>query len=250
MAPKLSLYLHDKYDRRLAPVPASRYKEWWEDNAATQNHARHCLPLAMANSLGFYILSPGTFTVEWDGDVQHRAEVTAIEKSSHYQVDNHAAFGSFTVQTKFVPRTENPGDFVYVKSIPNERQRDYSCMEACIEAWWNPGNFGLVFMLNHAGKFTIYMGQPIAQMFVFGGYNGSTELDYVHGYHPGYRAWEARRYREEYQKDYDYQRGLTPDGVKITTHITNWKDAAQYKSNWDQQTLQSLPSDKTQPDQD
>lgn len=229
MTTKLSLHLHPNYDKRLAPVPATKYKEWWEDNQATGNHARHCLPLAMANSLGYYILSPGTFKVSWNGDVHQRAEITPIERSSHFIVDNHATFGSFTVQAQFIPRTERSGEFLFIKGIPNDRQRDYACMEACIEAWWNPGNFGLVFLLNHPGEFTVYMGQPIAQMFVFNGATGDSELDLQDGYPLEHNEWAKRRYRPEYTKDHDYQRGLLPDGSKIESHITNWKDAGRYR---------------------
>lgn len=222
---KLSLYLHSSFDKRLAPVAASRYKEWWEDNNATANHARHCLPLAMANSLGYYILSPGTFKVRWNGDIKQRAEIIPIDRSSHFEVDNHAAFGSFTVQPKFIPRTYIPGDFVFIKGIPNDRRRDYVCMEACVEAWWNPGYFGLVFMLNTPGEFTVYMGQPLAQMFVYRSVTANAELDIIEEDHPGHKAWAQRRYRPEYVKDFDYQRGLLPNGDKAEGHITNWKEA-------------------------
>lgn len=229
---RIRIHLSPDFDQSLVPIPAVRHREWWEDNPATRDHAKHCLPLSMANSLGFYILSPGTFKVSWDGDPQKRAHIESIEKSSHFEVDNHAAFGSFTVQAKFVPVTDNPGDFVYIKGIPNLRGVPYSCMEACIEAWWNVGHFGLVFILNQPGEITIYWGQPIAHMFLYHGVAGTALGEVYEGYPEGHAHWYKKRTRSGYAKDLDYMRGLNSAGERIPTHITNWKDAGKYRHDY------------------
>lgn len=229
MGDKLRLHLAPGYDRSLAPVPAVKLRDWWEDNPKTKNHAKHCLPLQMANHLGYYILSPGTFLVKWNGDIHTPAEIEHIEKSSHYEVDNHAAFGSFVVQAKFIPVTEEPGDFVVIKGVANERNCPYNCMEAAIEAWWSLGNFGLVFMLNQPGEFLIPMGKPIAQMFVYHGAAGAIEPELVDGHPPGHAEWLARRTRKDYRKDLDYFRGANASGQDIPTHITHWSQAAKYR---------------------
>lgn len=229
MGDKITIHFADNYDKSLAPIKADRYRDWWEDNNATRDHARHCLPLSMANSLGYYILSPGTFIVEWDGDYFKRAKIQHIEKSSHYEIDNHAAFGSFVVQTSFIPVTDDPGDFIFIKGIPNERGKPYTCMEAIIEAWWSVGIFGLVFLLNQPGKFMIQKGTPIAQMFLYHGKAGAAAVETVDGYPKGYRAWAERRGRKGYTKDLDYMKGLRATGEKIDTHLTNWLDAGKYQ---------------------
>jgi hypothetical protein len=226
----LIIHLIKDFDERLVPVRATKYREWWEDNKATFKHARHCLPLTMANSLGYYILSPATFSVEWNGNFGDRAVIDIHEKCSHTDIDDHAAFGSFAVQPKFIVETENVGDFVFIKGIPNERACPYSCMEAMIEAWWNPGIFGLVYLLNRPGKFTIYMGQPIAQMFVYKGEAGCEELQIANGYPPKTDEWQKRRNRRGYSKDLDYLKGKKPSGDQATGHITNWKDSWKYKN--------------------
>lgn len=223
----LKIFLSDNFDKKLAPVRPERNRIWWEDNTATKDHARHCLPLAMANSLGYYILSPGTFIVKWDGNIHSRAIIEHIEKSTHYEVDNHAAFGSFTIQPQFIPVTTQRGEFVFIKGIPNERGLPYSCMEAVIEAWWSVGKFGLVFLLNQPGEFLINMGQPIAQMFVLSGVEASQEHLLIDGFPPGYDAWANRRNRKDYVKDLDYMKGFTATGEKVTSHITNWRDCSK-----------------------
>lgn len=218
------IYLHyqDGYDHSLRPIQADREKAWWDDNSKTRDHAKHCLPLIMANSLGYFILSPGTFIVRWNGNIQEHAVIEKIDGCSHYMVDDHAAFGSFTVQAGFIPRTIDPGDYVYVKGIANERSLPYTCMEAAIEAWWNPGVFGLVYLLNQPGEFLIRKGQPIAQMFLLSGRHAASTI--VHdGVHPGYAEWIKKRSRPGYRKDLDYMVGKLPDGSKVEEHVTNWK---------------------------
>lgn len=228
MANKIHFHLAPDYDKSLAPVPAVKYRDWWEDNQATRNHARHCLPLSMANSLGYYILSPGTFRVSWNGDFKTRCVVETLEQCSHYEVDDHAAFGSFTVQARFTPVTEEPGEFVYIKGIPNERGMPYQCMEAAIEAWWMKGIFGLVFLLNRPGVFTVYMGQPIAQIFLYKGIGGAASMTLQDGYPSGHDVWMAKRSRPDYRKDFDYLKGKWPDGQDEPTHITTWKNAKKF----------------------
>jgi hypothetical protein len=229
MGDRIRIHLSPGYDKSLAPVPAEKLRDWWDDNQKTANHAKHCLPLQMANSLGYYILSPGTFVVRWDGDVHADAEITHIEKSSHYEVDAHAAFGSFTVQAKFIPVTDDPGDFVIFKSIANERGCPYTCMEAAIEAWWSVGNFGLVFLLNQPGEFIIPMGKPIAQMFLYHGAAGASKTEIIEGNPPGHAEWMRKRSRPDYKKDLDYFRGRRADGESIDSHISSWALAEKFK---------------------
>lgn len=225
----LTIHIPDNYDKSLLPIPASRYRDWWEDNYLTASHARHCLPLAMANSLGYYILSPGTFEVNWNGDLNTKADITHIETSSHYIVDNHAAFGSFAVQPSFIPVTQKPGEFVFIKGIPNQRCVPYRCMEACIEAWWSVGNFGLVFLLDHACSFRISKGEPIAQMFVLSDQTCSYPLKIENGLPEGHEDWKNKRYRKGYVKDFDYLKGYYPDGSKVDYHLTNWKATCPHR---------------------
>lgn len=243
--PRIKLHLALGFDKTLLPVPAVRTKDWWDDNVKTKNHAAHCLPLGMANSLGYYILSPGTFIVKWDGDTQKDLEIQHVEKSSHYEVDAHAAFGSFTVQAKFIPVTERPGEFIMIKSLANERAPAFTCMEAMIEAWWNVGNFGLVFLLTRPGEFLIRKGEPIAQMCLYYGQAGSATYDTIDDYPVEHYEWQKRRSRPDYKKDLDYLKGRKYNGEEMPTHLVHWKNASTYDhaSRLDQPTLSEAPND-------
>jgi tetratricopeptide (TPR) repeat protein len=249
----LTLFLPPEFDRAFLPVRGEKLRDWWEKDKKTTNHAKFCLPLTMGAAVGWYILSPATFTVEWDGDNDHDAQITVEDgAASHAIIDNHSAHGAFTVQACFIPRTKRPGDFVYIKGIANQYRLPYQFMEAMIEAWWNPAQFGLVALLNQPGKFTIKKGEPIAQMFVISADQASYGMEHRDEYPPKWREWDAKRSRSMYiGKDLDYLRGLWPDETPVCPHFktlhkkTNIAEALaeQEKTNG-----AKIPTPKVSPD--
>lgn len=215
---KIEIYLLEKYDKTLLPKKPNIYLDWWEKDQKTRQHARFCMPLLMANGLGYDILSPATFEVEWDGDESKDAKVNVLDKSSHSIVDNHSAYGSFTVQAQFIPKTEE-GYFLYIKGIPNIR-RPFSVMEGMIETWWNPAHFGLVCLCNHAGKFTIAKGEPLARMILINQDTIKVNLEIKDNQFdvPKRKEWLEKRCKQD-KKVLDYFKGLYPDGTSIDHHI-------------------------------
>jgi tetratricopeptide (TPR) repeat protein len=220
-----TLFLPPDYDKRLLPIKARALRSWWEKDEKTRMHARFCLPLTMASGLGFYILSPATFTVEWDGEANHDAQVTIIDGSSHAQIDNHSSFGSFTVQSRFIVRTKNIGDFIYIKGVSNTYRKPFHVMEAMIESWWSPSEFGVVCLVNQPGKFTIEKGEPLAQMFVINVEQAQYGLAVAEGYPPFWKEWSDRRKPEIYDgRNMDYLRGVLPDQTPVCPHMKKWTD--------------------------
>lgn len=209
----------------LVPVPAKKMRPWWQSDIGTRNHANHCLPLTMANSLGYFILSPGGFSVSWDGSWEHDADVMKLDPLEPFVVDNHSACATFTVQPGFIPATAAVGDFVHIRSVPNVRGAWFTVMEALIEAWWQPGEFGIVCMLNRPGTFTVERGEPIAQMSVYNAASGFATMRVDESLADETPAWQERRCRPEYRKDLDYLRGRHPDGREEPTHIRSWSAA-------------------------
>lgn len=219
----ITLYLKEGYDKRLLPIKAKHHRNWWEVDSKTRMHARFCLPLTMASGLGFYILSPATFTVEWDGNDRHDATVEILDAASHAVVDNHSAYGSFTVQSSFVARTKNIGDFVYIKGIANSERLPYSVLEAMIESWWTPSEFGIVCLVNQPGKFKINKGEPLAQMIVVNREQAMYNLAITDGFPPIYPEWKIKQDNPE--KNLDYFRGRLPDGTNVCPHFKSWSAA-------------------------
>jgi Family of unknown function (DUF6065) len=207
----------------LIPVHAERLRGWWELDSKTAGHAHHCLPLLMANSLGYYILSPGSFGVAWDGDWDSDAFVDPIDGGEDFVVDNHSAHGSFTVQPGFIPTTSRVGDFILIRGIANRRQPWFNVMEGLIEAWWQPGEFALVCTLNRPGHFVVRRGEPLAQMAIYRAEGGFATLKISTALPVETAAWRERRGRPNYRKDFDYMRGRHPDGSPEPTHLRTWR---------------------------
>jgi tetratricopeptide (TPR) repeat protein len=216
----ITLFLPPEYDRSLVPVKASMTRRWLEEDRKTINHGRFCLPLSMGSGIGWYILSPATFTVRWDGDITHDATVEIHDKASHASIDCHSACGSFTVQAIFVPRTKRPGDYVVIKGISNQFRKPYQFLEAMLEAWWSPASFGLVGILNQACEFTIKKGEPLAQMYAIHMDQASYGLELRDGYAPYWQEWDEKRRDPSYTgRNMDYLKGLLPDETPVCPHF-------------------------------
>ena len=215
---QVQLYLIKGYDKNFLPSKPNIYVDWWERDSKTKNHARFCMPLLMANVLGYDILSPATFEVFWDGDDRHDAQVKIIDKCSHAVIDNHSAKGSFTVQSQFIPKTKK-GYYIYIKGIPNIR-RPFSVMEGLIETWWNPAHFGLVCLCNSPSKFTIVKGEPIARMVLLHQDALKVKLEIKDDESEIYQRKEFLEKRtKQTSKVLDYFKGLYPNGEKVEHHI-------------------------------
>jgi hypothetical protein len=154
--------IDNRYTKDDCPVKCAPVREWFEEDKKTKNHAKFCLPLLIANSIGFYITSPCDFDIFWDGNLKNDAHVKVHSDKFNGTITTHSAAGSFTIQSYIVPKTQE-GWLTMVKQIPNVRSW-FNTMEAIIESYWSPANFGLVCLLNQAGAFTIKKGDPIAQM--------------------------------------------------------------------------------------
>ncbi|MBS1955557.1 MAG: tetratricopeptide repeat protein [Cyanobacteria bacterium SZAS-4] len=233
----ITLFVPPSYDRSLLPIKARGLRNWWETDEKTRMHARFCLPLTMASGLGYYILSPATFVVEWDGVPTHDTTIEILDGASHTQIDNHSSFGSFTVQAGFIARTKNIGEFVYIKGVANQERPAFNVLEAMIESWWSPSTFGIVCVVNRAGKFKINKGEPLAQMFVVGSSHAEYGLSVLEGYPPFWDEWNERRRPEIYNgRNMDYLRGVLPDQTPVCPHLKSWSKSPDDQIDEDQAT--------------
>lgn len=176
-------------------VKSSPYRGWYEKHSLTKNHARHCLPLAMANSLGYILSAPTTFRVSWSGEESEQSKIEIFDENFNKIVTNHSAPGTFTIQYPLVPKT-NKNYFTYIKGIPNIRTK-FNVMEGLLESWWFEGLFGVVCLLNQPCDFIINKGDPIATILIFHKDGISFDLNvkpFDHSilcYHKIWKFWKA-----------------------------------------------------------
>jgi len=224
-APRLS-FLQTRFDYDvLLPSEQNPQTRTLFDEDHNNKHASKCLPISMANSLGVLIRSPVTFSARWDGHSGHPAEVSCVEFPKGTIVTNHAGPNCIVIQPGWIPVTET-GVYSYIKGIANDTPRPFMCMEACIESWWNAGDFGIILRMTSAGSFKIGRGEPLASLVLVPASYGAPKIEpLAEGREKALREMYKKWANKTPKPSLDYLRGLSPDGVPQAPHYTQWRQA-------------------------
>lgn len=159
----LKCYLYPGWEPRVRPAAARRA---WMD-ATPESFAYRCLPLAIANSHGWELLSPCGFEAVWNGGAT--VGDVSIHVDAGTKVDDApvALFGQATL-TFHVPglfRT-SPGWNLWVSGSPNHAKDGIAPLSAMIETDWSPYSFTMNWRFtraNHPVRFE--RDEPIAFFF-------------------------------------------------------------------------------------
>jgi hypothetical protein len=113
---RLTCYRIHERTPRLVPGRADRA---WMD-ATDKRYAYRCLPLSIANSMGWEILTPARVVAEWNGDPGLSDIAIAVDDG--WQGDqfasSHFGHGIMTFQTGYLFRTD-PGVAIWARGAPN-----------------------------------------------------------------------------------------------------------------------------------
>ncbi len=145
--------------------PASPTRQWMDDFPA--RHAYRCLPLAIANSYGWEIVSPYTFTIRYNGgkkasDIVFKAEGEA-PYLEHFVATNFS-HGIVTFHTGHIVRTE-PGWHTFVSGPLNRPKDGITPLAGVVETDWLPYPFTMNWQLTRPGVVRFEAGEPICQIF-------------------------------------------------------------------------------------
>ena len=140
--------------------PARARRDWMD--AFPERHAYRCLPLAIANSFGWEVLSPCDLKVEYDGGAT--AMSIRISAEDDYPLVSHFAASNFTrgiltFHTGFIFRTD-PGWSLLVTGPINEPKQDMVPLTGVVETDWLPYPFTMNWQLMRPGVFRISKGEP------------------------------------------------------------------------------------------
>lgn len=225
----LKCFLFPGWEPRIRP--ASPYRDWMDQ--APESFPYRCLPLAIANSHGWEVLSPCGFEVEWNGgmapqDVVVRGDLGA---KPHELPQPLFGLGTFTFHIQGLFRTP-PGWNLAVGGPPNAAKDGVAPLAGLIETDWPPYSFTMNWRLtrpHHVIRFEenepfaflspVPRGAAEAMLPRFVPIDDDPELK------AGFQAWSASRdafqiaVREnpptkpadKWQKT--YYRGLMPDGT-------------------------------------
>lgn len=137
-------------------------KRPWMDVAGNKNPYR-CLPLSMANSWGWEVLSPAKFTAEWNGG-QHPNDVKVTVYDGYMAPDGYFGEGTLTWHTGYVFRTPYPYG-LYVTGIPNNPKPNAIPLSGVVETHWLAYTFTMNWRFTQPGKFSMDIGEPFCQIF-------------------------------------------------------------------------------------
>jgi hypothetical protein len=137
-------------------------KRNWMDSAVNKNPYK-CLPLSMANSWGWEILSSAKFTAEWNGgNTNQDIKITVHEGTN--PPTSHFGEGTLTWHTGYLFNTEYPYG-MYVNGIPNSPKPNVIPLTGIVETYWLPFTFTMNWKFTQPGVFTMDIGEPYCQIF-------------------------------------------------------------------------------------
>lgn len=111
--------------------PCSHERAWMD--ATPDRHAYRCLPLAIANTHGWAILVPQTFTAEWTGGPE-RSDVWVSSEGSEFAESNFAC-GILTLHVWHLFRTP-PGWNLLMTGPFNSPKPGMTALTGVIESDW------------------------------------------------------------------------------------------------------------------
>lgn len=220
-------------------VPASPKRDWMDETPG--KGAYRCLPLAMANQLGWVITCPFSFRAVWSGDQSADATVvTPLDNTSPIiagMIQSHFGGGIITFRLPWLFRT-SPGFGLIVRGPTNLAHPDAAPLDGLVETDWSPATFTMNWKLLRPGVSARFnKGDPICMVTPY-------PLDLIESFDPVERSIDtAPNLKEEFlafsnsrnqvlseratsgrdRWEKDYMKGERADGSLAPNHRTNLK---------------------------
>lgn len=141
-------------------IPGRSRRQWMDDFVA--RHPYRCLPLTMANSTGWEILSPTDIEIEWDGgEGMDAIKITGSEGPGAVNAfaGTHFGKGIVTMHTGHLFRTQ-PGWALWCMGSPNEPKDGISALSGLVETDWLPFPFTMNWQMTRPGKVRFEKDEP------------------------------------------------------------------------------------------
>jgi hypothetical protein len=131
----------------------------------TNAFAYRCLPLTMANMMGWVIECPVTFTARWNGGKSHRDSIEFCFHDDNFNwpgiVMSHFGNGVITFQLPWLFRT-NGRVGLLARGEPNTYKWNCHALEGYVETWWLTFTFTMNWKIVQPGLPVVFeRGDPI-----------------------------------------------------------------------------------------
>jgi hypothetical protein len=225
---------------RAAPVTRA-----WMDEIG-DNHAYRCLPLNIANSHGWEVLSPCAFEVAWSGTKWPTAiTLRALDGYERLQqlAVSHFAHGIVTFHLGYLFRTE-PGWDLFASGSLNHPKDGIAPLTGIIEADWLPYPFTMNWQMTRPGSVRFDKDEPLCMLFPVPHaalQDVAPEIvDLESDPEMKRQTMEWKERRDEFMQKLDakdpkalkdrwqryYFLGKTPDGATLAQHLSKLRLAA------------------------
>ncbi|MGA0602436.1 DUF6065 family protein [Caulobacter sp. KR2-114] len=141
-------------------VPGRPQRAWMDK--FFDRHPYRCLPLAMANTTGWEILCPISFTAEWNGGLsQADIKITPDHPvpNLHEIVVSHFSHGVLTFHPQYLFRTPE-GWSTWVMGPPNHVKDGIQPLMGLVETDWLPFPFTMNWIFTRPGRVRFTKGEP------------------------------------------------------------------------------------------
>lgn len=148
-------------------VPA-KIKREWADESPTK-HPYRCIPLSIGSSYGWDLLSPCTFSIEFDGKENPRNDsikITVLDGYPYIEdvVEPYFEQGTITFKVPFIFKTE-PGYNTFITGPLNTPKDNIYPMSAIVETDWLPFTFGMTWKMMSKGSAYFAKNEPFMRFF-------------------------------------------------------------------------------------
>lgn len=159
MKDKLRIIAYECVEQPMPIQTAERPRDWIEN--LPDRFAYRCLPLAMANQLGWEIQNPVSFSATWNGKDGLDAIKVRFDDDESTLIGSHFGHGILTFSLGYLFRTTKSHN-LYVKGPANRPKDAIVPLEGLIETDWAPFTFTMNWQFTrkrHKVRFEI--GEPI-----------------------------------------------------------------------------------------
>ena len=162
MKDKLTITAYEVVETPMQLTTAERGRNWIED--LPERFAYRCLPLALANQVGWELLNPVAFTARWNG----KAGLDAISIKYHGEpsdlIGSHFGHGVLTFSPGYLFRTTKSHN-LWVKGPANAPKDGIAPLEGLVETDWAPFAFTMNWQFTRKRhKVTFDKDEPICTL--------------------------------------------------------------------------------------
>jgi hypothetical protein len=154
---------HERGGADLPIVPATRGRDWIDLGA---RHGRRCLPLAIANEAGWFVLNNRAFTVTWNGETSADGVTVEYDEDPAPRFRAHTQFGYGVVSFMIPYLFRTPDGYnLHVRGPANAPKDGIWPLEGIVETDWAVQTFTMNWKLtrpDHPVRFE--GGEPVCML--------------------------------------------------------------------------------------